>query len=152
MNIYYIFDLPEQTIAEVEQATYDIVKLGVNQTAAYPLFRFPYTRFGRDVTLKQNAVATMFRRRKFLKVIEDVFYSSGFERSSVWAFTQKGVDKYCSVTVPSYIGLGASGSSYLKDIFYVNTFKVSEYIKAMENETSPIALSVNLSEKAQMAG
>ena len=152
LNIDYMFDLPEQTLKEVEQATYEIVKLGVNQTATYPLFRFPYTRFGKDVTSKRGAVSTMFRRRKFLKVIEDIFYSSGFERSSVWSFTQKGVDKYCSVTVPSYIGLGASGASYLKDIFYVNTFSVSEYIKSLENDNLPIALSMNLSEKSQMAG
>jgi len=152
LNIDYIFDLPGQTVVEVEQASYDMVKLGINQAATYPLFSFPYTRFGREITAKRNTVVTMFRRRKFLKVIEDIFYSSGFERSSVWAFTQKGTDKYCSVTVPSYIGLGASGSSYLKDMFYVNTFKVAEYIKATENGSSPIALSIDLSEKAQMAG
>jgi coproporphyrinogen III oxidase-like Fe-S oxidoreductase len=152
LNIDYIFDLPGQTISEVEQATYDMINLGINQAATYPLFRFLYTRFGREVTQKRNAVTTMFRRRRFLKVIEDVFYSSGFERSSVWAFTKKGTEKYCSVTVPSYLGLGASGSSYLKNIFYVNTFKVAEYIGSIENESSPIALSVNLSEKLQMAG
>jgi len=152
LNIDYIFDLPGQTIAEVEQATYEMIKLGIDQAATYPLFRFPYTRFGKEVTQKRNVVKTMFRRRKFLKVIEDIFYGSGFERSSVWAFTQKGTKKYCSVTVPSYLGLGASGGSYLNDIFYVNTFKVAEYIQSIENESSPIALSVNLSEKAQMAG
>ncbi len=152
LNIDYIFDLPGQTVAEVEQASYEMVKLEINQVATYPLFRFPYTRFGKEVTAKRNAVATMFRRRKFLKVIEDVFYSSGFERSSVWAFTQTGIGKYCSVTVPSYIGLGASSGSYLKDLFYVNTFKVAEYCKAIENGSSPIALSVDLSERAQMAG
>jgi len=152
INVDYIFDLPGQTIAEVEQATCDMVKLGVHQAATYPMFRFPYTRFGREVTQKRNAVATMFRRRKFLKVIEDILYSSGFERSSVWAFTRKGTEKYCSVTVPSYLGLGASGGSYLKNIFYVNTFSAEEYIKAIENKNSTIALSINLSEKAQMAG
>jgi len=152
LNIDYIFDLPGQTITEVKQAMRDMINLGIHQAATYPLFRFPYTKFGRDVTQKQNPVVTMFRRRKFLKVIEDIFYDSGFERSSVWAFTKKGTKKYCSVTVPSYLGLGASGGSYLKDIFYLNTFKVAEYIKAIENNTSPIALSVNLSEKAQMAG
>jgi coproporphyrinogen III oxidase-like Fe-S oxidoreductase len=152
LNIDYIFDLPGQTIAEVEQAAYDIVNLGIDQAATYPLFRFPYTRFGKEVTQKRNAVATMFRRRKFLKIIEDILYNSGFERSSVWAFTKKGTDKYCSVTVPSYLGLGASGSTYLKDIFYVNTFNVAEYIEAIENKSSSIALSIDLPEKAQMAG
>lgn len=151
LNIDYIFDLPGQTIGEVEQATHEMIKLGINQASTYPLFHFTYTRFGQDGTLKRNAITTMFRRRKFLKVLEDIFYGSGFERSSVWAFTQKGTEKYCSVTVPSYLGLGASGGSYLKDIFFINTFNAAEYASAIEKGASPIALSVSLSEKAQMA-
>jgi len=152
LNIDYIFDLPGQTIPKVEEAIKDLVSFGINQAATYPLFRFPYTQFGREVTQNRNAIATIFRRRKFLKAIEDMFYSSEFERSSVWAFTQKGTEKYCSVTVPSYLGLGASGSSYLKTTFYVNTFRVAEYARVMERGASPVALSIDLSEKAQMAG
>lgn len=152
VNIDFIFDLPEQTALEVEQTAYEMVNLGIHQAATYPLFKFPYTGFGREFTNKRKTWATMLRRRKYLKIIEDIFYDSGFERSSVWAFTKKGIDKYCSVTVPSYIGLGASGGSYLKNIFYINTFNVAEYNKALEKGNSPIALSVDLTEKAQMAG
>jgi len=152
VNIDYMFDLPDQKISEVEQATIDMVKLGVQQAATYPLFRFSYTRFGKEFAQKRGAIPKMFRRKKFLNVIEDIFYDSGYERSSVWAFTKTGVGKYCSVTVPSYIGIGASGGSYLKNMFYVNTFKADEYIKSIANNHSPIALSIDLSLKAQMAG
>ena len=152
VNIDYMFDLPGQTAAEVEQAGHDMVNLGIHQVATYPLFRFPYTRLGRESNNNGNAIATMFRRRKLLGILEDIFYDSGFERSSVWAFTKKGIAKYCSVTVPLYLGLGASGGSYLKDVFYVNTFNVAEYIKAINEGKSPIALSLDLSEEMQMAG
>ncbi|MBT3208405.1 MAG: radical SAM protein [Bacteroidetes bacterium] len=152
VNIDYIFDLPGQTIKEVEEAGREMVKLGIQQVATYPLFRFPYTRLGREAQNNGTAIGTMFRRRKLLKILENIFYDSGFDRSSVWAFTKSGIDKYCSVTVPSYLGLGASGSSYLKDTFYVNTFNVSEYIQAIEKGKSPIALSVDLHEEMQMAG
>ncbi len=54
--------------------------------------------------------------------------------------------------MPLYIGLGASGGSYLKDVFYLNTFNVVEYIKALENGEMAFALSLNLSENMQMAG
>jgi hypothetical protein len=50
------------------------------------------------------------------------------------------------------VGLGASGGTYLKDIFYLNTFSVGEYIDALNRGVSPIALSLNLSEHMQMAG
>ena len=87
-----------------------------------------------------------------LKILESIFYSSDYERSSVWAFTRSGCQKYCSVTVPLYLGLGASGGSYLKDIFYLNTFSVAEYIQAMKREETAIALSLDLSPAMQMAG
>jgi oxygen-independent coproporphyrinogen-3 oxidase len=94
----------------------------------------------------------MFRRRRMLRILEDILYRSGFERTSVWAFTRQGVAKYCSVTVPLYIGLGASGGSYLKDIFYLNTFNVAQYIKAMEKSGKATALSIDLTGKMQMGG
>jgi oxygen-independent coproporphyrinogen-3 oxidase len=50
------------------------------------------------------------------------------------------------------LGLGASGSSYLRDIFYINTFNVNEYIKVINEGKFPIALSIDLSEEMQMAG
>jgi len=152
VNVDFMFDLPGQTAKEIEQAGLDMVKLGIQQAATYPLFSFDYTRLGRDKPLNRITLATFFRRRNLLKIIEDIFYDSGFERSSVWAFTKKDVEKYCSVTVPKYVGWGASGSTYLDDIFYVNTFHVNEYIRAIRERKSPVALSVNLTEDMQTAG
>jgi coproporphyrinogen III oxidase-like Fe-S oxidoreductase len=152
VNVDFIFALPNQTYSEVEQAGQALVEMGVDQVAAYPLFRFPYTKMGGDGDISNCKISSIFKRRKMLGILEDIFYSAGFERTSVWAFTRQGVPKYCSVTVPLYVGLGASGASYLKDIFYLNTFNVAEYIKALENGRMPIALSLELSDNMQMAG
>jgi oxygen-independent coproporphyrinogen-3 oxidase len=70
----------------------------------------------------------------------------------MWAFTRPSVPKYCSVTVPLYLGIGASAGSYLKDIFYLNTFSVLEYIRAIQAGRMPIALSLPLTQRMQMAG
>ena len=152
VNAALIFALPNQTYKEVEQAGQALVDLGVDQVATYPLFRFPYTKMGGNSDKSHYNISTILKRRKMLKILEDIFYSAGFKRSSVWAFTREGVPKYCSVTIPIYFGLGASGGTYLKDIFYLNTFNVSEYINALENEKMPVALSVELQENMQMAG
>lgn len=152
VNVDFIFSLPGQTYAEINQAGQNLVKMGVSQVAAYPLFRFPYTTMGSNVKKNGHTVSALFKRRKMLRILEEKFYNADFERSSVWAFTRKGIPKYCSVTVPLYIGLGASGGSYLKDIFYINTFNVAEYIQALENGKMPIALSTDLSFHMQMAG
>ena len=152
VNVDLIFALPNQTYNEIEQAGQILAGAGVNQVAAYPLFRFPYTKMGRDAMPNGYNISTILKRRKMLGILEDIFYDSGFERTSVWAFTERGVPKYCSVTVPLYIGLGASGGSYLKDIFYFNTFNVAQYINAIEKGRMPIALSLDLSDHMQMSG
>jgi oxygen-independent coproporphyrinogen-3 oxidase len=151
VNVDIIFALPDQVYDEIEQAGYDLVEMGVDQVAAYPLFRFPYTKLGRIASRNNYKISSIIRRRKMLRILEEILYDAGFERTSVWAFTKRGVPKYCSVTVPLYVGLGASGGSYLKDVFYLNTFNVFEYIKALENGRMPIALSLDLSADMQMA-
>jgi len=152
VNVDVIFALPDQTYGEIEQTGHALVEMGVDQVAAYPLFKFPYTKMGATAKGNNLKSSSIFRRRKMLSILEEIFYDAGYERTSVWAFTRLGIPRYCSVTVPLYVGLGTSGGSYLKDIFYLNTFNVAEYIKAIENGRMPIALSLNLSENMQMAG
>jgi len=152
VNVDFIFALPNQSYKEIKQAGQELVNMGVQQVATYPLFHFPYTKMGQETFSNGPKTRTLFRRRKMLRILENVFYEAGFERSSVWAFTKKGTEKYCSVTVPLYLGLGASGSTYLNDVFFLNTFNVSEYIKSIEQNKMPTALSVDLSKNMQMAG
>lgn len=152
VNVDLMFALPGQTCSELQQAVGELIELGVNQVATYPLFYFPYTRMGSRGQPGNFGFRTILRRWKQIRVIEQLFYSAGYERSSVWAFTKRGVPKYCSVTVPLYLGLGASGGSYLNDIFFLNTFNVEEYIRAIQQRKTAIALSLNLSKKMQMAG
>lgn len=152
VNVDVMFALPGQTYAEIEQTGRELVELGVDQVAAYPLFRFPYTALGKASAGPHEVILQSFRRRRMLRVLERIFYRAGYERTSAWAFTRRGVPRYCSVTVPLYLGLGASGGSYLKDVFYLNTFSVAEYIKAMRDRGTAMALSIDLTESMQRAG
>ncbi len=152
VNVDVMFALPGQTRKEAEETGRALVRMGVDQIAAYPLFRFPYTRLGRNGQPKNHGLSLALKRRTMLRSLEQVFYRAGYERTSVWAFTRRGVPRYCSVTVPLYLGLGASGGSYLRGLFLLNTFGVSEYARALERGRLPIALSVNLTERMQQAG
>ena len=152
VNVDVIFAVPGQTLAEVRQTGHALVDMGVDQVAAYPLFRFPYTPMGKTTAANHAKLTEVIKRRKMLRILEKIFYRAGFERTSVWAFTRAGVPRYCSVTVPLYVGLGASGGSYLRDVFYLNTFNVSEYIKAWADDQTAMALSHHLSEQMQMTG
>lgn len=150
-NVDFIFALPHQTYGELAQAGHELIEMAVDQVAAYPLFYFPYTKMGESARQSNYNIPEIFKRRRMLHILEDIFYDRKYERTSVWAFTKKGIAKYCSVTVPLYVGLGASGGSYLRDIFYLNTFNVAEYIKRLEDGRMPIALSLDLSASMQMA-
>jgi oxygen-independent coproporphyrinogen-3 oxidase len=97
--------------------------MDIDQIAAYPLFQFPYTKMGGATMNTNYNISSIVKRRKMLHMLESIFYDAGYERTSVWAFTKKGVPKYCSVTVPLYIGLGASGGSYLKDIYWLHVLE-----------------------------
>jgi len=150
-NVDFIFALPHQTYGELERAGRELVELAIDQVAAYPLFYFPYTKMGESAKQSNYNIPNILKRRRMLHILEDIFYDKKYERTSVWAFTKEGVPKYCSVTVPLYVGLGASGGSYLRDIFYLNTFNVAEYIRRLEDGRMPIALSLDLPESMQMA-
>ena len=150
-NVDFIFALPNQTYGELEQAGHELADMAIDQVAAYPLFYFPYTKMGESAKQSNYYIANILKRREMLHILEEIFYDRKYKRTSVWAFTKKGLPKYCSVTVPLYVGLGASGGSCLRDIFYLNTFNVAEYIKRLENGRMPIALSLDLSESMQMA-
>jgi coproporphyrinogen III oxidase-like Fe-S oxidoreductase len=152
VNADFMFALPAQTQEEVEQTASELIALGVDQVAAYPLFSFPYTRWFALQKESKFTLPDILQRRRMFKKIERSFRRAGYERTSVWAFTRRGIPKYCSVTVPRYIGLGASGGSYLDDVLYFNTFNVNEYIAALERGGSPIGLSMELSRRMQMAG
>jgi coproporphyrinogen III oxidase-like Fe-S oxidoreductase len=150
-NVDFIFALPNQTYGELEQAGRELVEMAVDQVAAYPLFYFPYTKMGESAKQGNYNGTNIFKRKRMLHILEEIFYDNKYERTSVWAFTKEGIPKYCSVTIPLYVGLGASGGSYLRDIFYLNTFNIAEYIKRLQNGRMPIALSLDLSESMQMA-
>jgi oxygen-independent coproporphyrinogen-3 oxidase len=152
VNADFIFALPGQTYDEIREAGRELVELGLDQIAAYPLFQFPYTLWDEMARKQKFKRAGLLKRRKMLSILERIFYEADYRRTSVWAFTKAGVPKYCSVTVPLYIGLGASGGTYLSDVLYFNTFNVQAYIQALKSGRLPIALSLKLSRIMQMAG
>jgi oxygen-independent coproporphyrinogen III oxidase len=152
VNVDLIFALPDQTHEELEWSARRLIGLGVDQIAAYPLFSFPYTQWPELAHQNHYRSYNLLQKRRMLQVLEQAFYGAGYGRTSVWAFTKASSPKYCSVTVPLYLGLGASAGSYLRDIFYLNTFNTEAYIQALAEGRMPIALSLELSERMQMAG
>ncbi|MCK5345628.1 MAG: radical SAM protein, partial [Candidatus Heimdallarchaeota archaeon] len=83
LNVDFIFALPGQTYREVACTGRTLLEMGVDQIAAYPLFRFPYTKMGGTADINNYMVSSIIKRRKMLRILEGIFYGAGFERTSV---------------------------------------------------------------------
>ena len=111
VNVDLMFALPDQTHEELEDSARALIELGVDQIAAYPLFSFPYTQWPRLADQHRYRSYNLVQKRRMLRVLEEAFCYGCYRRTSVWAFTKAGSPKYCSVTVPLYLGLGASAGA-----------------------------------------
>ena len=151
VNADIIFNLPGQSVKDIIETANILINIGVDQISTYPLFEFSHTGWFQHKNRISFKKPSFGERRQMLSNFENIFYSAGYSRSTVWSFTKVGVPKYCAVTVPHYIGLGTSSSSYLNDVFYINTFNIYEYIEVLKRGKLPIALSLELSERLQMS-
>ena len=151
VNIDIMFGLPDQTADDVHRDIATALSLGVDQISAYPIFTFPHTGLEDTVRRRGQRLPGMARRREMLRCIEQLCYRAGMRRSGVWSFTRPDVDKYSSVTVPRYVGLGAGAGSLIPGFFYINVFDVDTYIGHMaEKREPPVALSIDFSRREEM--
>lgn len=151
VNADLMFALPTQTIADLRNDVKTAIGCGVDQISAYPLFAFPYTELGKKLGISYVRRPPGKLIRKMLSVIEEECLSSGYERCAVWSFLKKEYKKFSSVSRHYYKGFGASAGSMSGDYFYVNTFDVDEYCRAIEDNKSPIALSMPFDKRQEMA-
>ena len=86
-----------------------------------------------------------------LKTIVKKTQNAGYRRTSIWSFNRRETVRYTTVTRDAFIGIGAGASSRIGNYFWLNTFSVAAYIKAMETGSSPMALSTRLNEGDKMA-
>lgn len=78
VNLDFIFALPNQTYREIEEAGKALVGMGIDQVATYPLFHFPYTRFGKEIVSHAPGIPMLLKRRRMLLILEDIFYINTF--------------------------------------------------------------------------
>jgi menaquinone C8-methyltransferase len=142
IDVDLIFGIPGQS---EEDLIYDFrvaAENGATQISTYPFIEFTYAELknkplGREV------------KKKMLEALVYVSEELGFDRSSIWTFSKGGKLQYSSVTRDNYIGFGPSAATLLKDIFKINTFSVTEYIKKLGENKLPTALTLKFSPRVR---
>ncbi len=149
INIDLIFAFPKQTKNEIMDDIQKVKDLAVDQITVYPLFTFPYSTVGEYLKVKKIQTPGFFTRRKFYKIIHNYFTKNGYTMTSVWSFKRSNSKnkKYSSVTREKYIGFGAGAGSRFENIFYFNTFSISEYENKLSKDILPIAINMPITKR-----
>lgn len=146
-----MFNLPNQTAADIEQDVSLCLRAGVDQLSAYPLIVFPLTPLGQHLKQLKARRFSSWQEYGILQRIEAVAERLGYCRTSVWTYGREKGPKYTSVTRESFVGVGAGATSQFGNFFYLNTFNVQAYIERVNQGVLPINLVTAMNQREEMA-
>jgi oxygen-independent coproporphyrinogen-3 oxidase len=133
LNIDLMFNLPGQSLSDLEKDLNEAIELKPGQITTYPLILLPHTK------MYKEGEADGRKEKKMYDLILDLFNAGDYEQINAWSFAEKGIDKYGSVERSDYIGIGAGAMSMLPFQTYSNTFFLDEYEKSVARGELPIA-------------
>ncbi|MBF7097761.1 radical SAM protein [Alkalibacter mobilis] len=136
IDVDLIFAIPGQTEETLLNDIDMTFKMGATQVSTYPFI---------DFTFADNKYKPMGKKKKkkLLRVLSDHCSVCEIKRTSVWTFAKSETKKYSSVTRDAFLGFGVSSTTLLKNTFKINTFSIEEYIKRVDSESLPTALTIN---------
>ncbi len=132
VDVDLIFGIPGQGEKDLVRDFITAAENGATQVSTYPFIEFSYTG------LKDRPPDSR-QKKRMLAGLMDISRKAGFKRSSIWTFSKGDSLKYSSVTRDSFIGFGPSAASLLGDIFKINTFSVTEYIKYLNDSDNSVS-------------
>ncbi len=143
VSMDFIFALPGQTIEHMINDIEIAFAHHANHVAIYPFIDFTFT--SRDFSKMENK-----QKKKLLYEIVKYCDEKGYQRDSIWTFSKDGHAKYSSMTRENFLGFGCSATTLLKDQFKINTFQVDEYMKCINQNELPTALTLKYKKRQRM--
>lgn len=149
VNADLMFALEDQDDASWQQTIAETLGMGVHEISTYPMFSFPYAQAepGSRAAPHRARERTLRRRLEIARLTAE---DMGFERSTVWSWTQPNASRFSSVARHRYVGLGPGAASMTGNSFYLNTFSVPAYASAVESKL-PVALAMSISPQLDRA-
>lgn len=143
VSMDFIFALPGQTFADLKADMDTAFANGANHVAIYPFIDFTFTK---------SPVRAMPKKEKqrLLNAITRYCQTKGYERTSIWTFSNGQDVKYSSMTRDNFLGFGCSASTLLQGQFKINTFSVEEYCRRIDSGRLPTSLTLRFSLRQRM--
>ena len=143
VSMDFIFALPKQTYEDLKADADLAFEIGANHIAIYPFIDFTFTKSKVKALEKKE-------KRALLDSITKYFESKGYERNSIWTFSNVKEANYSSMTRDNFLGFGCSATTLLKEQFKINTFSVEEYCKRIQEGKLPTSLTIRFSLRQRM--
>lgn len=140
IDVDLIFGIGGQTDKRLKVDFLQAFKSGATQVSTYPFIDFSYAN-NKDKPLGGKG------KKHLLNMLEEISKGEGIERTAVWTFGIKNTEKYSSITRDTYIGFGPSASTLTNSSFKINTFNIKEYIKSVDSNENPKALTMEFSKR-----
>lgn len=150
LDIDIMTNLPGQTLEDIRYDLKKVYSYDIDQLSIYPLIIFPMTKMQKVIEEKNLSRFNEWQERKVLQIIDEVSKEYAYDRSSIWTYGKTHNNRYTSVTRESFVGFGAGASSHFGNYFYLNTFIVEDYIKALEEDRLPINVVNFMTDREKM--
>lgn len=151
LNVDMIFNLPNQTLQDLERDLTVLNDLKVDQVSFYPLMTAPTARKRIENTL---GAAHADRRCEFYERILQRMQPD-YRASSAWCFSRTAagapaaIDEYI-VEQSDYVGVGSGAFSFVSGEMFSTTFSINQYLHRIGRGQSGVAQSKALSLKERM--
>ncbi len=150
LDVDIMTNLPGQAVEDIKNDLKKVYSYKIDQLSIYPLIVFPMTNLSKAIKEKNLSRYNELREGKILKMIDEISKEHGYTRTSVWTYGKDDKNRYTSVTREKFVGFGAGASSHFGNYFYLNTFNVDEYIKALQEDKKPINIVNLMTEREKM--
>lgn len=147
MSLDLIFNLPNQTKAQILNDIKIAKQIAPQQVTFYPLMKSPLTR---DAIAKSLGVSDKDNEREFYEIICENF--SDYHQSNAWAFGRDNAnmkDEYVG-SHHEYLGVGSGAFSFLNGELLVNAFNLLDYGHKIKNAQSPVIAKCSFSNKERL--
>lgn len=143
VSMDFIFALPGQTKEDIIRDISIAFTHGANHVAIYPFIEFSFA--SKKITKMEKK-----EKKKLLDEITEYCNEKGYRRDSIWTFSNSETARYSSMTRENFLGFDCSATTLLEKQFKINTFDVDEYIKQIEKECLPTALTIHFTRRQRM--
>jgi oxygen-independent coproporphyrinogen-3 oxidase len=134
LSIDLMHSLPGQEIPSLMSDLERAARTGAHQISYYPLNLFPYTRWYREAKKGKIKLPGKRMEKDMYYAVCDFLSSNGYRQDTCWDFKHQtlGIKEYVTCGREENIGLGVNAYSRIGNLFYVNTYSLNEYTKAVE--------------------